>query len=124
MTNIAFIAYATTVGLDAAQGTSLISIACASSFVGRIVVGYVVTEFDIKVLTMMVSVLADRWGNLIVGAIFGVITGLSSLLLWMFAYGYPVLVVQAVVIGFSFDTYYILSKLHFKNYRSEISQIF
>ncbi|KAI8138262.1 major facilitator superfamily domain-containing protein [Fennellomyces sp. T-0311] len=84
--------YATTIGLDAAQGTSLISIACAASFVGRIFVG----------------ILADRWGNLIVGALFGVITGLSSLLIWMFAYNYPTLILQAIVIGFSFDTYYIL----------------
>ncbi|KAI7851003.1 major facilitator superfamily domain-containing protein [Circinella umbellata] len=84
--------YATFVGLNATQGTSLISIACAASFGGRIVVG----------------VLADRIGNLYVGAIFSIITGLSSLVIWMFAYSYPMLVVLAIIIGFSFDTYYIL----------------
>ncbi|KAG2228248.1 hypothetical protein INT45_011040 [Circinella minor] len=84
--------YATFVGLNATQGTSLISIACAASFGGRIVVG----------------VLADRIGNLYIGAIFSIITGLSSLVIWMFAYSYPMLVVLAIIIGFSFDTYYIL----------------
>ncbi|KAI9276772.1 major facilitator superfamily domain-containing protein [Phascolomyces articulosus] len=84
--------YATFVGLDTSQGTSLICLACAASFVGRIVVG----------------MLADRLGNLFVGAIFGTITGLASLSLWTSAYSYPMLVALAIVIGFSFDTYYIL----------------
>ncbi|KAI9487975.1 major facilitator superfamily domain-containing protein [Zychaea mexicana] len=84
--------YATFIGLSTTQGTSLISIACAASFVGRILVG----------------MLADRFGNLKVAALFGTITGLSSLLLWIFAYTYPALIALAVIIGFSFDTYYIL----------------
>ncbi|KAI8394330.1 major facilitator superfamily domain-containing protein [Radiomyces spectabilis] len=84
--------YATHIGLSDSQGSSLVAISSACNFLGRVFAGY----------------LADRIGKLNTHTIFTFIGGLSSLLIWTFAYSYGTLVAFSVILGFFAGTYFSL----------------
>ncbi|KAI9488035.1 major facilitator superfamily domain-containing protein [Zychaea mexicana] len=84
--------YATYLGLSTAQGSALISINFASNFFGRFFSG----------------ALGDRLGPINSNFLFVTITGLSSMLLWKFAYSYGMLIAFMIVFGFACGSYFSL----------------
>ncbi|KAI9277086.1 major facilitator superfamily domain-containing protein [Phascolomyces articulosus] len=76
--------YATYVGLNTIQGSALVSVTAASTFVGRLSVG----------------MLADRAGNLNMCILFNSVTSLASFFIWTFAYDFAGLLVFAITHGF------------------------
>ncbi|KAI9254863.1 major facilitator superfamily domain-containing protein [Sporodiniella umbellata] len=81
--------YATYLGFPTYQGSSLISILCATNFFGRICFG----------------IMADRIGHLNMNIIYTLISSFSVFFLWKFAYSYSMLVGFSVVYGFSSGSY-------------------
>jgi MFS family permease len=86
------IAYASYLGLSESQGSSLVSVASAMNFVGRLAAG----------------LLGDRIGQLNSNIIFTVISALSNFLIWTFAYSYSSLMGFMVVYGFFCGSYFAL----------------
>ncbi|KAI7864430.1 major facilitator superfamily domain-containing protein [Spinellus fusiger] len=84
--------YATDLGLTPTQGSSLVAIASACNSIGRIMSGAA----------------ADKIGPLNVDVIFSIIGGLSSLLIWRFAYSFSVLVAFSVIFGLFCGSYFAL----------------
>ncbi|KAI9492181.1 major facilitator superfamily domain-containing protein [Zychaea mexicana] len=84
--------YATWAGLSDNDGSSLVAASSAANFVGRIVAG----------------LLADRFGLVNVNSLFLLISGLSTLLIWTFAYDYGSLMAYAVIFGFFCGSYFSL----------------
>ncbi|KAI8333735.1 major facilitator superfamily domain-containing protein [Chlamydoabsidia padenii] len=84
--------YATFIGLSASQGAALVATSSAMNFLGRIAAG----------------VCADRIGKINTNILFTVIGGLSSLLIWPFAYSYGVLMAYAVIFGIFCGSYFAL----------------
>lgn len=58
-----------------------------------------------------ISLVADRIGPINTDAIFLTITGLSTLLIWMFAYDFSTLVGYSIVLGLFCGSYFALGKL-------------
>ncbi|KAG2220502.1 hypothetical protein INT45_000913 [Circinella minor] len=81
--------YATFYGLTASQGASLVSISFAFNFIGRICAGIV----------------SDRIGPINTNIIFTVISALSNLIIWTFAFNYGAIIVFMIVIGFTSGCY-------------------
>ncbi|CAO3566632.1 unnamed protein product [Mortierella alpina] len=75
--------YATSIGLSAAQGATMISISSAVGIVSRIVIGY----------------LSDRYGVLNLTVVCCFISGLACLLLWLQAQSYAILATFMVFYG-------------------------
>ncbi|EIE89812.1 hypothetical protein RO3G_14523 [Rhizopus delemar RA 99-880] len=84
--------YATYLGLSDSQGSSLVSVASAMNFVGRLAAG----------------LLGDRIGQLNSNIIFTVISAFSSFLIWTFAYSFNTLMGFMVVYGFFCGSYFAL----------------
>ncbi|KAI8880307.1 MFS general substrate transporter, partial [Backusella circina FSU 941] len=82
--------YATHLGLSSSQGTSLIAVTSASSFIGRIILGWA----------------SDNIGYINADIVANIIAALSCLLIWMVAESYGVLLVFAVVFGSTGGSYY------------------
>ncbi|CAO3639033.1 unnamed protein product [Cunninghamella blakesleeana] len=84
--------YTRHIGLTPEQGTALVAVMSAANFVGRIFIGYT----------------ADRIGLLNADIIFRTMCGLSSFLIWTFAYDYGVLMAFCVVFGLFCGSYFTL----------------
>ncbi|ORX53053.1 MFS general substrate transporter [Hesseltinella vesiculosa] len=84
--------YAGHIGLTSQQGSVLVAVASACNFFGRCLMGYV----------------ADYIGKLNTNLIVTIIGGLSSLLIWTFAYDYGTLMAYAVVFGLTCASYFCL----------------
>ncbi|KAL0088366.1 major facilitator superfamily domain-containing protein [Phycomyces blakesleeanus] len=84
--------YATHLGLTATNGSALVAVGSALNSVGRIIAG----------------ILADRIGPINVNIIFITMGGLSTLLIWRFAYTYGSLMAYSVVFGFFCGSYFAL----------------
>ncbi|KAI8147825.1 major facilitator superfamily domain-containing protein [Fennellomyces sp. T-0311] len=82
--------YATWLGLSDSEGSSLVAVSSAINFVGRILSG----------------VLADRFGLVNVNTVFLIVSGLSTLLIWTFAYSYGTLMAYAVIFGCFSGSYF------------------
>ncbi|KAG2195169.1 hypothetical protein INT47_006451 [Mucor saturninus] len=85
-------AYATYLGLSDSQGASIVAVSSSMNFIGRLVAGY----------------MADRIGKLNSNIIFTLITAISSLLIWTFAFTYQSMMGFGVVFGFSCGVYFAL----------------
>lgn len=85
-------AYATHLGLTDSQGASIVSVCSAMNFIGRLVAG----------------LLADRIGRLNANIIFLLITAVSSLLIWTFAFTYATMMGFGIVFGFACGSYFAL----------------
>ncbi|KAI7904339.1 major facilitator superfamily domain-containing protein [Cokeromyces recurvatus] len=85
-------AYATHLGMPDSQGSSLVAVMSAMNFIGRLVAGY----------------LADRIGKLNSNIIFTLISAISCLLIWTFAYTYETLMGFSIVFGFFCGSYFAL----------------
>ncbi|SAM04822.1 hypothetical protein [Absidia glauca] len=85
-------AYATHIGLTSAQGAALISTSSAMNFLGRILAG----------------LCADRIGKVNTNLLFTIMGGLSSLLIWTFAFNYGVLLAYSVIFGIFCGSYFAL----------------
>ncbi|KAI9496140.1 major facilitator superfamily domain-containing protein [Zychaea mexicana] len=86
--------YATWVGLSPSEGSSLVAVSSAVNFAGRIVAG----------------ILADRFGLVNINSLFLMISGLSTLLIWTFAYDFGTLMAFSVIFGFFCGSYFSLGK--------------
>ncbi|KAI9263146.1 major facilitator superfamily domain-containing protein [Phascolomyces articulosus] len=84
--------YCTWLGLSDAQGSSLISVSSAANFVGRIICGF----------------LADRFGVVNINILFVLISGLSTLLMWSFAYSYGLLMAYSTIFGLVSGSFFAL----------------
>lgn len=84
--------YAEYVGLNPTQGANLITVASACNFFGRLFAG----------------IFAQKIGMINTNIIFTIIGGLSSLLIWTFAFDYGVLMAYAVVFGLFCGSYFAL----------------
>ncbi|KAL1931420.1 hypothetical protein VTP01DRAFT_9562 [Rhizomucor pusillus] len=82
--------YATWIGLSDSQGSSLVAVASAMNFLGRILCGLV----------------ADRIGPLNANIIFILMSALSTLLIWTFAFNYGTLMAYSVVFGLFCGSYF------------------
>ncbi|KAI9029021.1 major facilitator superfamily domain-containing protein [Phycomyces nitens] len=84
--------YATHLGLTATNGSALVAVGSAMNSVGRIMAG----------------ILADKLGPVNINVIFTTMGGLSTLLIWRFAYTYGSLMAYAVVFGLFCGSYFAL----------------
>ncbi|KAI9249756.1 major facilitator superfamily domain-containing protein [Phascolomyces articulosus] len=84
--------YATYIGLSDIEGSSLVSITSGTAFLGRVSSG----------------LLGDRIGPINISIIFTAIAGLSSLLIWPFAYTYDALIAFMAIFGYTSGCYYSL----------------
>ncbi|KAI8885298.1 MFS general substrate transporter [Backusella circina FSU 941] len=82
--------HATFLGLSSSQGTALIAVTSASTFVGRIIIGW----------------LSDKIGMINTDIVAKIITSLSCLLIWNFANSYGTLMAFAVIFGLTSGSYY------------------
>ncbi|KAF7727412.1 hypothetical protein EC973_007576 [Apophysomyces ossiformis] len=84
--------YATSYGISYSDGSALVAVAAAANFIGRIFVGY----------------LADRIGRLNTSIIYTILGGLSSFLVWTFAYTYGVMMLFSILFGLFCGSYFAL----------------
>ncbi|KAI8340073.1 major facilitator superfamily domain-containing protein [Chlamydoabsidia padenii] len=84
--------YATSIGLSASEGSALLAVASAANSIGRISAGFA----------------GDRVGKVNINIVFTILGGLSSLLIWTFAYSYSVLMAYSVIFGFFCGSYFAL----------------
>jgi MFS family permease len=84
--------YATYFGLSSKQGSNLLAVASGCNTVGRILAGF----------------LGDRVGKLNANIVFTIIGGLSSFLIWTFAFDYGSLMAYSAVFGFFCGSYFAL----------------
>ncbi|CAO3631966.1 unnamed protein product [Cunninghamella blakesleeana] len=84
--------YADYIGLLPKEGANLITVASACNFFGRLFAG----------------ISAQKIGMINTNIIFTILGGLSSLLIWTFAYNYGVLMAYAVVFGLFCGSYFAL----------------
>jgi MFS family permease len=84
--------YASFHGMSSTQGSALVAVAAAMNFVGRILCG----------------IIADKIGMVNTNIIFSTICGLSTLLIWMFAYTFGALMGYMVVFGLTCGSYFAL----------------
>ncbi|KAI8136872.1 major facilitator superfamily domain-containing protein [Fennellomyces sp. T-0311] len=84
--------HATYLGLADSQGSSMIAVSAATNAIGRVVSGYV----------------ADRMGPVNTNILFLIISGLSSFLIWGFAYTYSTLMAFMAIFGFFCGSYFAL----------------
>lgn len=82
--------YATYLGLSASQGSALVAVSSACNFVGRVVTGF----------------LADKIGRININLLFTLITALSCLLIWTFAFSYGSLMAFSTVFGLTSGSYF------------------
>ncbi|KAG2193418.1 hypothetical protein INT47_006615 [Mucor saturninus] len=85
-------AYATSIGLTASQGSTLIAVMSASNFIGRIMVGYI----------------GDRIGRLNSNIIFTFGSSFSTLFVWTFANSFGALIAYSVLFGFFCGAYFAM----------------
>ncbi|KAI8637727.1 major facilitator superfamily domain-containing protein [Parasitella parasitica] len=85
-------AYATYLGMSDSQGSALIAVCSAMNFIGRLAAG----------------ALADRIGRLNSNVIFTLLTAISCLLIWTFAFDYSSLMGFSAVFGFGCGSYFAL----------------
>lgn len=74
------------------QGSALVAVSAAANFVGRIITGF----------------LANRIGRINSNLLFTIITALSCLLIWTFAFSYGTLMTFSAVLGLTSDSYFAL----------------
>ncbi|CDH49487.1 mfs transporter [Lichtheimia corymbifera JMRC:FSU:9682] len=84
--------YITYLGMSTGDSATIIAVLSAANFVGRITIGYI----------------SDRIGRLNTDIIFLILAGLSSFLIWTFAYDYQTLMGFAVMFGFCNASYFSL----------------
>jgi MFS family permease len=84
--------YGTFIGLSPAQRSALLAVASAANFFGRISAGFA----------------SDRVGKINVNIVFTILGGLSSLLIWTFAWTYGSLMAYSVVFGLFCGSYFAL----------------
>ncbi|CAO3647405.1 unnamed protein product [Mucor hiemalis] len=84
--------YASYLGLSPSQGSALVAVSSACNFVGRVITGF----------------LADRVGKININLVFTIITALSCLLIWTFAFDYGSLMGFSVVFGLTSGSYFAL----------------
>ncbi|KAG2212863.1 hypothetical protein INT46_009655 [Mucor plumbeus] len=84
--------YATELGMSDSQGSSMIAVCSAMNFIGRLAAG----------------ALADRVGRLNSNIIFTLLTAISCLLIWTFAFDYASLMGFSAVFGFGCGSYFAL----------------
>ncbi|KAI7880218.1 MFS general substrate transporter [Lichtheimia hyalospora FSU 10163] len=85
-------AYVSYLGLSTKDSATVIAVLSAANFLGRITIGYI----------------SDRIGRLNTDIIFLILAGLSSFLIWTFAYDYQTLMGFAVMFGFCNASYFSL----------------
>lgn len=106
-------AYATYLGLSPSEGSTLVAIMSASSFIGRLLVGFI----------------GDRIGRLNADIIWTLCCAASTLLCWTFAYSFPVLIVYAILFGVFSPSYFAMmmpitaSILNPSQYRTGVSTL-
>ncbi|KAI9262356.1 major facilitator superfamily domain-containing protein [Phascolomyces articulosus] len=84
--------HASYLGIPTSDGSVIVAVMSASNFLGRIAIGFI----------------ADRIGRLNTDILCLLITGISALTIWMFAYTYNVLMAFGVVFGFFCASYFTL----------------
>jgi MFS family permease len=84
--------YATYLGLSDSHGSALIAVSSACNFVGRVITGF----------------MADRFGKINTNLLFTIITSISCLLIWTFAFSYGSLMAFATVFGLTSGSYFAL----------------
>ncbi|KAG2224557.1 hypothetical protein INT45_004402 [Circinella minor] len=84
--------HATYLGISSENSTVVVAVMSASNFLGRISIGFI----------------ADRFGRLNTDIVCLLITGLSAVTIWMYAYTFEVLLAFAVVFGFFCASYFTL----------------
>ncbi|KAI8992621.1 major facilitator superfamily domain-containing protein [Pilobolus umbonatus] len=84
--------YASYLGLDDTQGSSLVSIVSIHGIVGRIMAGFI----------------GDQIGIVNTHIIFVILSGLSCLFIWTFAYSYAYISVFAAIYGFTCGSFFAL----------------
>lgn len=107
------LAYATSIGLSAKQGTEVISVTMACNFIGRLVAGYVHHAQPIVFIHIsffMYRAISDKIGSVNYSVISGTITALSTLLLWMFAHSYGTLMAYTCIFGFFGSVYFVFGE--------------
>ncbi|ORZ12218.1 major facilitator superfamily domain-containing protein [Absidia repens] len=84
--------YCHEIGLSAEQGTALVAVLSTGNLIGRPLVGFT----------------ADKIGRLNADIIWTIICGLSSFLIWMFAYNYGVVMAFSIIFGLFCGSYFTL----------------
>ncbi|KAI7849246.1 major facilitator superfamily domain-containing protein, partial [Circinella umbellata] len=84
--------YARYIGLSSSDGTAIVAVMSAGNCIGRVVIGYI----------------GDRIGRLNANILFTMISGVSALTIWIFAYSYGTLMAFAVVFGLVCSSYVAL----------------
>ncbi|KAI9488511.1 major facilitator superfamily domain-containing protein, partial [Zychaea mexicana] len=84
--------YARHIGLSSADGTALVAVMSAGNCIGRVGVGYI----------------GDHIGRLNANILFTMISGASSLTIWVYAYDYGTLMAFAAVFGLVCSSYVAL----------------
>ncbi|CAO3589689.1 unnamed protein product [Absidia cylindrospora] len=84
--------YCQEIGLNHQQGTELVAVLSAGNLLGRPLVGFT----------------ADKIGRLNADIIWTIVCGLSSFLIWMFAYNYGVLMAFGIIYGLFCGSYFTL----------------
>ncbi|KAG2223273.1 hypothetical protein INT45_006999, partial [Circinella minor] len=84
--------YARYIGLSSSDGTAIIAVMSAGNCIGRVVIGYI----------------GDHIGRLNANILFTMLSGLSAITIWIFAYSYGTLMAFAVVFGLVCSSYVAL----------------